>query len=90
MNKFNIPAATYAQPAPTPPAPTTPPTIPLRDYIAAKALPWVAKDYCRTLRNDGEILTLGEPNDPGATAIGIARECYALADAMLAVSRGEV
>jgi hypothetical protein len=82
--KFNIPAATYAASA------TSVNTIPLRDYIAAKALPWVAKDYCRTLRKDGETVSLGEPHDPSATAIGIARECYALADAMLAVSRGEV
>lgn len=79
-NRFNIPAATYALPT----------TLALRDYIAAQALPWVAEDYYTTLRKDGEPFSIGEPHDPSATAIGIARECYALADAMLAVSRGEV
>lgn len=85
--KFDLPAATYALPAQTQPPAFS--NISLRDYFAAQALPWVAKDYCRTLRKDGEVLSIGEPHDPGATAIGIARECYALADAMLAVSRGE-
>jgi hypothetical protein len=56
----------------------------LRDYFAAKVLPSLYLDYVKDLRSDGERIQLGSPHDPGVSAECLARECYAIADAMLA------
>lgn len=60
----------------------------LRDYFASMALPAVYRDYITSLRHDGDSeIDIGEPIRFGVTSEGIARECYALADAMLYVRK---
>lgn len=55
----------------------------LRDYFAAKALTAIYQDYVDEQRSDAEKISLGSPHEPGVSAICMARECYAIADAML-------
>jgi hypothetical protein len=47
-------------------------------------LPSLYLDYVKELRTDGERIKIGYPHDPGVSAECLARECYAIADAMLA------
>jgi hypothetical protein len=61
-----------------------PTDLTMRDYFAAKVLPSLYLDYVRELRSDGERIKLGYPHDPGVSAECMARECYAIADAMIA------
>jgi hypothetical protein len=56
----------------------------LRDYFAAKVLPSLYLDYVNEQRMEGERIKIGSPHDPGVSAECLARECYAIADAMLA------
>jgi hypothetical protein len=65
----------------------------LRDYFAAKALTAIYQDYVDEQRNDAESVSLGAPYEPGVSAKCMARECYAIADAMLYVrnlKQGEI
>lgn len=61
-----------------------PTNLTMRDYFAAKVLPSIYLDYVRELRSDGERVNIGFPHDPGVSAECLTRECYAIADAMLA------
>jgi hypothetical protein len=61
-----------------------PTDLTMRDYFAAKVLPSLYLDYVKELRSDGERIKLGYPHDPGVSAECMARECYAIADAMIA------
>jgi hypothetical protein len=61
-----------------------PTNLTMRDYFAAKVLPSLYLDYVKELRTDGERIKIGYPHDPGVSAECLARECYAIADAMLA------
>jgi len=56
----------------------------LRDYFAAKVLPSLYLDYVNEQRMEGDRIKIGSPHDPGVSAECLARECYAIADAMLA------
>ena len=58
--------------------------VTMRDYFAAQVLPSLYIDYVRELRSDGERVNLGSPHEPGVSAECLARECYAIADAMMA------
>ena len=60
------------------------PGMTLRDYFAAKVLPSLYFDYVNEQRMEGERIKIGSPHDPGVSAECLARECYAIADAMLA------
>lgn len=65
----------------------------LRDYFAAKALTAIYQDYVDEQRSDAESVNLGAPYEPGVSATCMARECYAIADAMLYVrnlKQGEI
>lgn len=65
----------------------------LRDYFAAKALTAIYQDYVDEQRSDAEKVNLGAPYEPGVSALCMARECYAIADAMLYVrnlQKGEI
>lgn len=57
----------------------------LRDYFAAKALTAIYQDYVDETRSDAEKVSLGAPYEPGVSALCMARECYAIADAMIYV-----
>ena len=53
------------------------------EQSAPKALTAIYQDYVNEERNDGDKTRIGAPYEPGVSAICMARECYALADAML-------
>ena len=55
----------------------------LRDYFATAALNALYQDYVNQIREDGDSVSLGAPGEPGICANLMARESYAIADAML-------
>ena len=57
----------------------------LRDHFAKQALPSVLKQWLKDARNDGMSSLLEEDGEPTDFAIHVAKEAYALADAMLKV-----
>ena len=57
----------------------------LRDHFAAQALPSVLKKWMKDARNDGMSSLLEEDGEPTDFAIHVAKESYAMADAMLKV-----
>ena len=57
----------------------------LRDNFAKQALPSVLKQWLKDARNDGMPSLLEEDGEPTDFAIHVAKEAYALADAMLKV-----
>jgi len=65
----------------------------IRDYFAAKALTAIYQDYVDEQRSDDEKVSLGAPHEPGISAQCMAKECYAIADAMLLarnLKKGEI
>ena len=57
----------------------------LRDHFAKQSLPSVLKQWLKDARNDGMPSLLEEDGEPTDFAIHVAKEAYALADAMLKV-----
>ena len=59
------------------------PGMNLRDYFAAKVLDRMMSIYYQEYSSDGEPFKMVENLDVSMTALMIAEECYAMADAML-------